>query len=73
MKRIRKTGFQESRPGRRSTQDKKGFSLVELMVGSTVLTLVLAGSFSGLGQALCISEVVQSFELRRATFAKRNG
>lgn len=30
------------------------------MVGSAVLTLVLAGSFSGLGQALCISEVVQS-------------
>ena len=60
MKTNKKTRIQQRRPGRRSTQDKKGFSLVELMVGSTVLTLVLAGSFSGLGQALCISEVVKS-------------
>ena len=31
-----------------------------MMVGSTVLALVLAGSFSGLGQALLIEENVQS-------------
>ncbi len=60
MKRIQKYGLQKRREDRRSTQDKKGFSLVELMVGSTILTFVLAGAFSGLGQALCISEVVQS-------------
>ncbi len=44
----------------RSRNSKKGFSLVEMMVGSAVLTLVLAGSFSGLGQALLIQENVQS-------------
>ncbi len=60
MKRIIKTKIQATRAKRKSAQGKEGFSLVELMVGSTVLTLVLAGSFSGLGQALCISEVVQS-------------
>ena len=60
MKRIVQNGLEKRRVDRRPTQDKKGFSLVELMVGSTILTLVLAGAFSGLGQALCISEVVQS-------------
>ena len=60
MKRIKNNGLKERRQDRCSTQDKKGFSLVELMIGSAVLTLVLAGSFSGLGQAICISEVVQS-------------
>ena len=39
---------------------KKGFSLVEFMVGSGVMTLVLAGYFSGIGQALLISENVKS-------------
>ena len=38
----------------------KGFSLVEFMIGSGVMTLVLAGCFSGIGQALLISENVKS-------------
>ena len=45
--------------GKRSAK-KKGFSLVEFMVGSGVMTLVLAGCFSGIGQALQISENVKS-------------
>ncbi len=56
MKKIKQNELQQ----RHSTKSKKGFSLVELMVGSAALTLVLAGTFSGLGQAICISEVVQS-------------
>ncbi len=77
MNRIIQNGLETRRMDRRPTQDKKGFSLVELMVGSSILTLVLAGAFSGLGQALCISEVVQSSnfaaQLRSAALAKRNG
>ena len=44
----------------RNPGKKKGFSLVEFMVGSGVMTLVLAGCFSGIGQALLISENVKS-------------
>ena len=61
MKRTKnKTGFTGEHIESRSIKSKRGFSLVELMVGSTVLTLVLAGSFSGLGQAFLIEENVQS-------------
>jgi len=38
---------------------RRGYSLVEMMVGSTVLTLVLAGAFSGMGQAFLINEYVE--------------
>lgn len=37
----------------------RGYSLVELMIGTTLLTVVLAGTFSALGQALFLSEKVQ--------------
>ncbi len=37
-----------------------GFSLVEFMVGSGVMTLILAGCFSGIGQAIVICENVKS-------------
>ncbi len=60
MNRLKKTGLSKNAAKPFSIQQKKGFSLVELMVGSTVLALVLAGSFSGLGQALMIEENVQS-------------
>ncbi len=60
MKRITQNGLKKRREDRPSTRVKKGFSLVDVMVGSTILTLVLAGAFSGLGQAICITEVVQS-------------
>ncbi len=60
MKRLEKYGLSQERNESLSTQQKHGFSLVELMVGSTVLALVLAGSFSGLGQAMLIEENVQS-------------
>ncbi len=36
-----------------------GYSLIELMMGTAVLTVVLAGTFSALGQALTLSEKVQ--------------
>ncbi len=39
---------------------KRGFSLVEFMVGSGVMTVVLAGCFSGILQAILISENVKS-------------
>ena len=45
----------------RAGRKQGGFSLVESMMGATVLTLVLAGCFSGLGQALSISENVKSY------------
>jgi len=45
----------------RTGREQRGFSLVESMMGATVLTLVLAGCFSGLGQALLISENVKSY------------
>ncbi len=60
MKRLDKYGLSKRRNESLFTQQKQGFSLVELMVGSTVLALVLAGSFSGLGQAMLIQENVQS-------------
>ena len=44
----------------KSINRNRGFSLVEFMVGSGVMTLVLAGCFSGIGQALLISENVKS-------------
>ncbi len=34
----------------------KGFTLVEMMMGVSVLTVILAGCFSALGQALVVSE-----------------
>ena len=46
----------------RYSLSKRGFSLVEAMMGASVLTLVLAGCFSGLGQALLISENVKSYD-----------
>ncbi len=46
----------------RFAQSKRGFSLVEAMMGATVLTMVLAGCFSGLGQALLMSENVKSYD-----------
>ncbi len=60
MKRMNKIGLRQERSNSHSAQNKKGFSLVELMVGSTALALVLAGSFSGLGQAMLIEENVHS-------------
>ena len=44
----------------KSIEEKEGFSLVEFMIGAGVMTLVLAGCFSGIGQALLISENVKS-------------
>lgn len=35
---------------------KRGFTLVELMMGTSVLAVILAGCFSALGQALVVSE-----------------
>ena len=46
----------------RYAQSKRGFSLVEAMMGAGVLTMVLAGCFSGLGQALLMSENVRSYD-----------
>ncbi len=43
-----------------SKRDRRGFSIVEFIMGSGVMTLVLAGCFSGLGQAILISENVKS-------------
>ncbi len=34
----------------------RGFSLVEMMIGTSVLAVILAGCFGALGQALVISE-----------------
>lgn len=45
----------------RTERKKRGFSLVEAMMGAGVLTLVLAGCFNGLGQAILISENVKSY------------
>lgn len=48
----------ENKSGDRAHK-KRGYSLVELMIGATLLTVVLAGTFSALGQALFLSEKVQ--------------
>ena len=53
-KRDQYLGWSGERP-----QRNKAYSLVELMMGTTLLTVVLAGTFSALGQALFLSEKVQ--------------
>ncbi len=61
MKKERKINSSEGMtPGGNSSRNKRGFSLVEFIMGSGVMTLVLAGCFSGLGQAILISENVKS-------------
>jgi len=55
------TGMNERRgivSERNALGGNKGYSLVEMMVGSVVLAMVMAGSFSGMGQAFILNEYV---------------
>ena len=60
MKELKSNEVDQGLKGRSRRGRNGGFSLVEFMVGSGVMTLVLAGCFSGIGQAIVISENVES-------------
>ena len=60
MKKVKSNEVDQGLKGRARKGKNGGFSLVEFMVGSGVMTLVLAGCFSGIGQAIVISENVES-------------
>ncbi len=44
-------------------KEKKGYSLVEVMMGTGVMTVVLAGTFSAVGQGMLMSDGVKSEEV----------
>jgi hypothetical protein len=60
MKRRNTQNARRWSEGKSPWQREGGFSLVELMMGSSVLTLILAGCFLGFGQAMVISENMKS-------------
>ena len=60
MKELKSNEVDQGLKGRARRGENGGFPLVEFMVGSGVMTLVLAGCFSGIGQAIVISENVES-------------